>query len=296
MLLGSTTDKLRLQTSTAANLDVLVDYADMDDTTKAVTVDRQLTQISSATTTDVLAAPASGFSRKVKWLSISNKHASLSNLVTLIYQTTGGPTDYIVETGTLAPSERMSYTETHGMRFLDSEGREKLASLPRTSDDATVTQIASHSADTYYAGLPVTGRLQAGSWFRWTWRSSKGGGVAGPTYILRFGTAGTTADTARVTLTGAAQTAVADEAWFVVEAGFRTVGASAVLVANHMLVHRLATTGFSVTASNVFIAPVASSTFDSSVAGSILGLSVNPGASGAWVTDLVTVEGRKLLP
>jgi hypothetical protein len=294
MIFSATTDKLQLTTSSTAGIDVLVNYADMDTTTKAVTVGRQLTKITTATTTDIMAAPASGFSRKYTHISISNIHASTANTLTLIYD--ANATDYTIESATLAAGERMSYAEGRGMRFFDSQGREKVPTQPRASGNATVAQIASHSADTYYVGLAVADRVQAGSWFRWTFRANKGGGTATPTYIIRYGTAGTTADTARVTLTGAAQTAVADEGYFVVEAGFRAVGASAVLVAHHALWHRLATTGFSVTASNVFMTPVASSTFDSSVANSIIGLSVNPGASGAWVTDLVTLDAVNLLP
>jgi hypothetical protein len=294
MIFSATTDKLQLTTSTTAGIDVLVNYADMDTTTKAVTVGRQLTKITTATTTDIMAAPASGFSRKYTHISISNVHASTSNTLTLIYD--ANATDYTIESATLAAGERMSYAEGRGMRFFDSQGREKVPTQPRASGNATVAQIASHSADTYYVGLQVADRVQAGSWFRWTFRANKGGGTATPTYIIRYGTAGTTSDTARVTMTGAAQTAVADEGYFIVEAGFRAVGASAVLVGHHALFHRLATTGFSVTASNVFLTPVVSATFDSSVANSIIGLSVNPGASGAWVTDLVTLDAVNLLP
>jgi hypothetical protein len=294
MIFSATTDKLQLTTSSTAGIDVLVAYADMDTTTKAVTVGRQLTKITTATTTDIMAAPASGFSRKYTHISISNIHASTANTLTLIYDASA--TDYVIESATLAAGERMSYAEGRGMRFFDSQGREKMPDQPRTSGAATTAQIASHSADTYYVGLNVDGRLQAGSWFRWSFRTNKAGGTATPVYTIRFGTAGTTADTARVTITGAAQTAVADEGWIVVEAGFRAVGASAVLVGQVHLLHRLATTGLSVTAANVFATPVASATFDSSVANSIIGLSVNPGASGAWVTDLVTLDAVNLLP
>jgi hypothetical protein len=72
MILSTTTDKLQLITSAAGTIHVLAHFADMDDTTKAVTVDRQLTAISTATTTDIVAVPASGFSRKIKFLSINN--------------------------------------------------------------------------------------------------------------------------------------------------------------------------------------------------------------------------------
>lgn len=294
MLLNSTTDLVQVVTTAAGDIDVHAAWADFA-SGPTITVDRKNTTITTATTTTVVPSPAASTARKVKTLNITNAHASVTNTITIQHvDATAGVTS-IIDSMPLLPGERVAYREGVPMRVVDANGLEKVSSR-LSSGAATTAQIASHSADTYYLGMPVAGRIQAGSWFRWSFRSNKGGGTATPIYNIRFGTAGTTADTARVTVTGAAQTAVADEAWIVVEAAFRTVGASAVLVGQVHLMHRLATTGFSVTANNVFATPVASSTFDSTVAGSIIGLSVNPGASGAWVTDLVTLDAVNLIP
>jgi hypothetical protein len=294
VLFPNTTDKLQLTTSSTANIDVYSEWVDMDNTTKVVTPGRGVLKITTATTTDIVPAPASGSTRKVKRIAINNIHASASNGVSILYNANG--TTYMIDSWTLLFGERVGYQEGRGFKVYDASGFEKTATSARTTGSAITAQIASHSADTYYLGMNVASRVQAGSWFRWTFRTNKGGGTATPIYTIRYGTAGTVSDTARVTITGAAQTAVADEGYIMVEATFRAVGGSAVLVGQVHLWHRLATTGLSVTASNVFATPVVSGTFDSTVANSIIGLSVNPGTSGAWVTDLVTLDTGNLLP
>jgi hypothetical protein len=298
MKLTSTSDKVQVVTTSTANTDVYATWGDYDSAvspaTDRVTFGRLISKITTATTTDVVPVPGSGDVRKLHVLNISNVHGSTTQTVTV--QITDGTNTAVIDSFPLLAGERWAWREGVGARIIDSNGLEKTTASPRTSGVANVAQIASHSADTYYVGLNVGGRVQAGSWFRWSFRPTKAAGTATPIYTIRYGTTGTVSDTARVTITGAAQTAVADEAWIVVEAAFRAVGASAVLVGQVHLFHRLATTGFSVTASNVFAVPVVSGTFDSSVANSIIGLSVNPGTAGAWVTDLVTLDAVNLLP
>jgi hypothetical protein len=294
MLLNSTTDLVQLVTTAAGDIDVHAHWADLASGT--VTVDRKNTTITTAATTTIVPSPGASTARKVKNLNITNAHASVTNTVTIqVVDATSGVTS-VIDSIPLLAGERTAWREGVPMRVVDANGVEKTRSL-LAEGTATTAQIAAHSADTYYLGMNVSGRLQAGSWFRWAFRANKAAaGTATPTYIIRYGTAGTTSDTARVTVTGAAQTGVADEAYIIVEAAFRAIGASAVLVGQVQLWHRLATTGFSVTAANVFATPVVSGTFDSTVANSIIGLSVNPGTSAAWVTDLVTLETGNLIP
>jgi hypothetical protein len=263
---------------------------DMSDASPPVTtsINKQNTAITTAATTDIVAAPGASTRRNVKTINIRNKHASSLVDVTVNYNQNG--TLFELFKATLLWGECLEYIEGIGWFVVQKVVPD------RAEAAATIAQIASHSADTYYLGLNVGGRLQAGSSFRWKFRMSKGAaGTATPVYTIRFGTNGTTGDTARVTLTGAAQTAAADEGWVEVDAAFRVYSASAVLVANHALFHRLTTTGFSTTGYNVFMTPVVSSAFDATVADSIIGLSVNPGTSGAWVTDLVTLDAMNLV-
>lgn len=291
----ASTDLLKVVAGSNADLDCIVSFIEASQATPPVPdwPETQFTNVPNTTATTILSAPNASSIRKIKAVSIVNTHASVSTTVRVYIERTGPVLWDVFNTVTLAPGESLTFTEANGW----FHNKASTVILPTAA--AITAQIASHSADTYYLGMPTTynnaTRLRAGSVFRWAFRASKGGGTATPVYTIRYGTAGTTADTARVTITGAAQTAVADEAYIIVEATFRAIGASAVLVGQVHLLHRLATTGFSVTASNVFATPVVSATFDSGVNNSIIGLSVNPGTSGAWVTDECILEGLNLV-
>lgn len=154
-----------------------------------------------------------------------------------------------------------------------------------------VAQIAAHSADTYYLGgkLPSFG-MQPGSVFEWIFLATKGAaGTAAPAYNFRIGAAGTTADTARLTLNGPAQTAAADSAIIIARLACRTQGGAGVLYGSIHLHHNLAATGFANAGpAGLSLVHAASAGFDnqaSAIGGLNLGLSVNPGAAGAWVVE-----------
>lgn len=157
---------------------------------------------------------------------------------------------------------------------------------------AIVAQIASHSADTYYKGLQLPSwGMQAGMVFEWLIVATKGGGTAGPVYTIRTGTNQTTADTSRLAITGPAQTAVADTAFIRVMVTCRNVGAAGVLRGLVHLQHNLAATGFANTPAGFSLVEGSSAGFDnqgSAIGGHYIGLSVNPGASGAWVVEQVS--------
>lgn len=156
------------------------------------------------------------------------------------------------------------------------------------------SDVTANAADTYVTGsslaIPTGLSLQVGARFKWRIYATKtAAGTAAPVWNIRVGTAGTTADTARVVFTQvAAQTAAADAAFIEISAILRNVGASGVLAAGLCMNHVLATTGFSTLGSNV--QQVTSSGFDTTVAGTIVGLSVNPGASGVWTLQVVGAE------
>lgn len=170
-----------------------------------------------------------------------------------------------------------------------------LTNHPRAVHNASVsTPAAGFAADTYLAGSAVAipnGLLKATSKYRCRFSVTKtAAGVAVPVIQVRFGTAGSVADTARCTLTFAAQTAVIDEGLFEIEVILRTVGAgtAAVMQAVGKLAHRLSITGLSADVSGVKFSTSAG--FDSTVANSIIGLSVNGGAAAAWTIALVSAE------
>lgn len=161
--------------------------------------------------------------------------------------------------------------------------------------NASVTgQGPGFASDTYVVGSSIlipTGSLKAKTIYKCQFNAVKtGAGTATPIINIRFGTAGSTADTSRGTLTFSAQTAVIDEGVFEIDGVFRTVGSgtSAVLQTLGQLSHRLSITGFGTGVSESEIAT--SGGFDSTVASSIIGVSVNGGTSAAWTVSLVRAE------
>ena len=70
MLLTATTTKLKLTTDTASDVDVVADYVDI--TSTGYTPGQQRTKPTTATTTDIVDAPAASTTRQIKTLSIRN--------------------------------------------------------------------------------------------------------------------------------------------------------------------------------------------------------------------------------
>ena len=110
ILLVLTTDKLQLITSAAATVDVHASFMDYNGST--VTPGKQNTAITTATTTDIVAAPGASTQRNVKTLHVRNKHASLSCDVTVVYDANG--TDYELHKVTLFPGTALEYIEGVG--------------------------------------------------------------------------------------------------------------------------------------------------------------------------------------
>jgi hypothetical protein len=178
-----------------------------------------------------------------------------------------------------------------------------------TSKKMTLTQINAYTepvsnasvalqtiagADTYLTDSAVVinpTRLQAHSFYRCKFNVVKtAAGVAAPVISVRLGTLGTTGDTARATLTFAAQTGVIDEGMFEILANFRSVGSgtAAVLQAEGSLWHRLVTTGLNVT--GVFTSVLNTGAGFDSTTVTRMGLSVNNGASASWAINLVQAD------
>jgi hypothetical protein len=162
--------------------------------------------------------------------------------------------------------------------------------------NASVASQAGFSSDTYLVGSSITiptGRLQAKTMYRATFNVVKtNAGTATPILNIRFGTAGTTADTSRGQHTFTAGTAAADEGVWDVWATFRTVGSgtTAVLQSLSRITHKLSVTGITGTAATSEAEIATSAGFDSTVASSIIGLSVNGGTSASWTISLVQAE------
>ena len=105
MNLTSTSDIVRIVTTTTANLDVQASWADQ--TTTAFTPGRTNTAISSATTTTVVGSPAASTQRAVTSMKIFNRHASTAQGVTVEHF--DGTTSCRAWAGTLAAGESLEY-------------------------------------------------------------------------------------------------------------------------------------------------------------------------------------------
>jgi hypothetical protein len=163
---------------------------------------------------------------------------------------------------------------------------------------STAAQGAGFATDTYITGSSVaipSGGLKIGTRYHLVFSVSKtGAGTATPIMSIRFGTNTSTADTARLTFTFNAGTAVIDTGEFEVTATFRAVGSgtTGVLQGAAQVVHSLSTTGLINTPGQVL--QVTSSGFDTTVASSVIGASINGGTSAAWTVQLVQAELENL--
>lgn len=165
---------------------------------------------------------------------------------------------------------------------------------------ATAAQGAGFATDTYVANsdllIPSWG-LQAKTIFRWYLSASKtGAGVAAPAYAIRIGSLRTVVDTARLTLTGPAQTAVADIGTLLIMLTVRSVGGAGVIQGTANWAHRgtaanTTTSGTGFANDSTGHVEATSAGFDNSaLGGNYIGLSINGGLSASWTVTQVQAE------
>lgn len=165
-----------------------------------------------------------------------------------------------------------------------------------TYNFSVAAQSPAATTRTYIAGSALaipTGKLQVGSSFRWSFNITKtAAGIAASTIDICVGTAGTTADTARVSFAKPAGTAAIDEGVITVNAVVRSIGASGVMVGEFTLVHNLAATGHAVIP--CVVVNTISAGFDMTTANLIVGLCINTGAADAITIQMVQAEAWNL--
>jgi hypothetical protein len=175
------------------------------------------------------------------------------------------------------------------LRMVDDAGRNM--SLTEISNASITSQAISNTTRTYLAGSAIkipANKLKVGTILRWTFTCTKtGAGVATSVIDIAFGTLGTTGDTARVSFTKPAGTAVADEAQFIVTAVVRSIGPSGVVVGNLTMTHNLAATGHAVIP--VVSVTTVSAGFDTTVP-TYAGICFTAGASDSLTFQLVAAE------
>lgn len=147
---------------------------------------------------------------------------------------------------------------------------------------------------TYFTGsnleIPQGAYLRAGSRIRYRFSMTKtAAGTATSTIAIVFGTAGTTADTARVSFTKPAGTAAVDEAWCTIDAVVRNLSDTAgVVVGTFTMGHNLENTGHAVIP--FVTVTTVSAGFDNKVDGLIVGLVMTTGAADAITVQQIQSE------
>ena len=284
ILTNANTDLVSVTAGSATTLDIYASYADLAANGSGdPTPGRSVTAMTTATTATIVGTPGASLVRNVKEIHIRNKHATQAGDVTVNFSHNG--TLYELHKTRLAAGESLEY--------VDGIGWYKLGSVAGTmTNQSTSDQVTSAGVDTYLTGSNFSfpaGRLQVGTKFHWRIVASKSAaGTAAWGVNIRFGTAGTVSDNARVTMTQSpnVQTAVADVGTWEVRAIVRgPVGASCIVAGGLEFQHHLATTGFS-TVSGADAYQATSAAFDSSTVTNV-GLSINPGSAGVFTFQIV---------
>lgn len=182
--------------------------------------------------------------------------------------------------------------------FKDDAGRVQA----RSQNAAIAAQGAGFATDTYLTNsdlLIPSFSLQAKGTFMWTMSASKtAAGIATPIYNIRIGANRTTADTARLTLTGPAQTAIADIGTLCIMVTVRSVGGAGVIQGSAWWVHtgtaaNTTTSGTGFANDSTGHVQGTSAGFDNSnLGGSYIGISINGGTSAAWTVTQIIGEAN----
>jgi len=122
LLLTTTSDLLQLVTGSAVSTDIVASFVDI--TTSTFTPGSSEANVSTATTTTIVAAPAASTQRQIKAISVTNKSSSTAQTVTL--QKSSSSMAYNV-TGaiTLQPGEVLYYQDGIGFSVRDINGQIK---------------------------------------------------------------------------------------------------------------------------------------------------------------------------
>jgi len=178
-----------------------------------------------------------------------------------------------------------------GLRIVDDTTNFNISEITNTN----VVAQSPAAARAYIAGsdihIPVSG-LKVGTILRWHLSVYKtSAGTATSVYDIAFGTAGTTADTARVSFTKPAGSAAADEGTILITAVVRTIGAAGVVAGQFTMTHNLASTGHMVIPSACV--NTVSAGFDTTDATHV-GICITGGLNDAITLQVVTAEALNL--
>jgi hypothetical protein len=187
--------------------------------------------------------------------------------------------------------------DSAGDALLDFSGPPTVSLPQRIYNVSVASQAPAAATRTYLTGSALkvpSGKLAIGNMFLWRFNMTKtGAGTALSTFDIAFGTAGSTADTARVSFVKPAGTGVIDEAWVEIMATIRGPITSLCIVSGLFhLSHNLAATGHAIIP-NVVV-NTQSAGFDVTGANIIAGICLTSGALDAITIQLMQAEAFNL--
>jgi hypothetical protein len=182
----STTDKIQMVTGSAGSVDYFASYIDGPST---ISGDATYDNITTAATTDIVPAPASGVLRNTKTINIRNKHASNSNTITV--QWTDGTKTVELFKATLSAGEVMTYVEGIGWVVYASDGSYKAQSGRVLFKCLTADDTGGANSTSAQPWFPTTGGVTvqgATTYFFEGWLvTTRTAGTASHTTSLLFG-------------------------------------------------------------------------------------------------------------
>jgi hypothetical protein len=296
VILTNTTSTIKLVTSAAANIEFSCDAIDLTGTPQVANpVNIPNAQITTATTTTVVSAPAASTHRKIKNQSYRNDHASVSCIVEILKF--DGTSDSSLSKATLLPGEVLKEMEDGEWVHYDANMTPYFQATVLTSRNSISANLTPPVTSTYLTGSQLnvpSGGLKLGTTFYWrVFVAKTAAGAVAPIWVIRIGTLGTTADAAIITHTGSAQTAAADFGFFDIFAKVQgPLGASCLLHSHYFMHHNLATTGLASVQQQHLHSTSAG--FNSATTGLIIGLSITTGTSAVWTIHHLEVIAEGL--
>lgn len=143
LLLTSTSDLLRVTTSSTAPLEIHATW--VDNASGTITPGRTNTEVTTATTTTVVGSPGASTQRTVQTLLVRNSHASTSNDVTVLH--TDGTTVVDVFKATLAAGEVLQFLDGVGFQVLTIAGAVKTSQNQGTNTIGSALSAAVLASD-----------------------------------------------------------------------------------------------------------------------------------------------------
>lgn len=143
IFLVDTDDTLRVVTASGVStIHMYAAWADL--TTTALTPGASDAQVTTATTTVLVAAPGSSTQRQIKGLSIRNAHASSSNVITVEFFDGATATELIQYT--LLAGETLQWGEDENFRIIDASGQVKGAVTANAGANLNTSALLTTSA------------------------------------------------------------------------------------------------------------------------------------------------------